>query len=223
MPKEFTIVQATNEWTDNLSITGWTYGEKAKSPTAKASFGDVTYSYSDSKDGKYTDKVPTTAGTWYVKATVAGTVNYTGLETTLAFTIAPQNADNNNQIVIPDIKSDKDVENLVIKDGDKELKKGTDYDVEKKRDGNKVTVIITFKGNYTGTVTKTYIIKENTPTGNNTDTGSKGDTAKPNSPQTGDTVSTGLWTMLIALSAGLTAFLTGKKRKTATTDEEELK
>ena len=221
--KDFMIAQATNAWTDNLAIKGWTYGEKVNTPTAKASFGDVTFSYSNSKNGIYTDKVPTAAGTWYVKATIAGTVNYTGLETTLAFTIVPKNADNNSQIVIPDIKSDKDVENLVIKDGDKELKKGTDYDVEKKQNGNKVTVTITFKGNYTGTVTKTYTVKENTPTGSNTGTGSKGDTEKPKSSQTGDTASTGLWTMLLALSAGLTAFLTGKKRKAATKDGEELK
>lgn len=204
--KEFTISQTANEWTDNLAITGWTYGDKAVLPTAKANFGDVIYTYSNLEKGTYTATVPTDAGTWYVKATVAGTDNYTGLETTLAFTIAPKNAD---QLDIPDIKSDKELENLVIKNGDKELEKGTDYDVDKKRDGNKITVIITFKDNYTGTVTKTYTEEDKKPSGNT-------EINKNNTVQTGDTTSDGLWTMLMVFTAGTTALLKGRKRNKKT-------
>ena len=82
------IAQATNAWTDNLAIKGWTYGEKVNTPTAKASFGDVIFSYSDSKNGIYTDKVPTTAGTWYVKATVKENDNYSSLKSIKDFMIA---------------------------------------------------------------------------------------------------------------------------------------
>lgn len=78
---EFAISQTTNEWTSELSIEDWTYGQKASAPTATAQYGDVTFTYSDKKDGTYTDTVPTDAGTWYVKASVAGNENYTGLET----------------------------------------------------------------------------------------------------------------------------------------------
>ena len=86
--KEFSISQTTNEWTEELSIIGWTYGKQANEPTAKAKFGSVTYSYSDKENGTYTDTVPTDAGTWYVKATVDGNENYTGLEVIQEFTIS---------------------------------------------------------------------------------------------------------------------------------------
>src|SRR5699024_5143912 len=61
----FTISQAANEWTQELSIKGWRQGDGANAPTAAAKFGDVSFAYSDSKDGEYTDTVPTDAGTWY--------------------------------------------------------------------------------------------------------------------------------------------------------------
>ncbi|PWJ75161.1 leucine-rich repeat domain-containing protein, partial [Murimonas intestini] len=86
--KEFTVSQATNGWTEDLVMTGWTYGDKAVSPTAKAIFGDVIFTYSDSEKGAYTDAVPTDAGTWYVKAAVTGTDNFTGVESTKEFTIS---------------------------------------------------------------------------------------------------------------------------------------
>ena len=84
---EFTISQATNTWTSELSIKGWTYGDKAYAPIATSKYGTVTFTYSDSKDGTYTDVVPTEAGTYYVKATVAGNENYTGLESIKSFEI----------------------------------------------------------------------------------------------------------------------------------------
>ena len=77
---DFTISKADNAWAEKLSITGWKYNETANVPTAKAKYGDVVYTYSDSKDGTYTSEVPKNAGTYYVKATVAGTAKYTGLE-----------------------------------------------------------------------------------------------------------------------------------------------
>lgn len=85
----FVISQATNAWTEELSITGWTYNDKVNAPTAKAQFGDVTFTYSSEENGTYTNEVPKNAGTYYVKATVEGTENYTGLESTpVAFEIA---------------------------------------------------------------------------------------------------------------------------------------
>lgn len=86
---DFVISQATNTWTEELSITGWTYNDKVNAPTAEAQFGDVTFTYSSEENGAYANEVPKNAGTWYVKATVAGTENYTGLESTpVAFEIA---------------------------------------------------------------------------------------------------------------------------------------
>lgn len=85
---EFVISQTTNEWTEELSIEGWTYGEQPNSPTATSKYGKVVFTYSDSKDGTYTDTVPTNAGTYYVKATVAGNENYSGLEEIVSFEIS---------------------------------------------------------------------------------------------------------------------------------------
>lgn len=87
--ESFNISKATNAWTEELSITGWTYNDKVNAPTAKAQFGDVTFTYSSEENGTYTNEVPKNAGTYYAKATVEGTENYTGLESTpVAFEIA---------------------------------------------------------------------------------------------------------------------------------------
>ena len=86
--KEFKISQAENQWTKELQISGWTYGETGSVPEAAAKFGSVTYTYSDAEDGTYTEEAPVNAGTWYVKATVKEDKNYTGLETVKEFTIS---------------------------------------------------------------------------------------------------------------------------------------
>ncbi len=81
----------TNEFTQPLAITGWTYGETAHTPTAVAKYGTIKYTYSNTADGTYTEKVPTNAGTYYVKATVEETVDYSGLESNaVEFTILPK-------------------------------------------------------------------------------------------------------------------------------------
>ena len=85
-----TVTKASNEVTGTVSITGWTYGEEANTPSGvEATFGDVVYKYSTSEDGQYSDAVPTDAGTYYVKAFVEGTENYDGAESeAVEFTIA---------------------------------------------------------------------------------------------------------------------------------------
>ena len=70
--KDFVITIADNTWTNELTIKGWTYGQNANKPNAKATFGTVNYTYSESKDGTYTSTVPTKAGTYYAKAEVIG-------------------------------------------------------------------------------------------------------------------------------------------------------
>ena len=84
-----TVEKAENTWTQPLKITGWTYGEKPNVPTATAKYGTPTFQYSNQKDGTYTEKMPTSIGIWYVKAIVAGTANYSGLESDpVSFTIS---------------------------------------------------------------------------------------------------------------------------------------
>ncbi|WP_050637131.1 leucine-rich repeat domain-containing protein [Candidatus Stoquefichus sp. SB1] len=81
------IIKAQNEWKVSPSIENWTYGKEANKPNAEAKFGEVKYTYSDKKDGVFTDKIPTDAGTWYVKAQINETSNYTGLEEVRGFNI----------------------------------------------------------------------------------------------------------------------------------------
>ncbi len=82
-----TIAQATNEIT-GMVLAGWTYGETANEPTATAKFGTATFTYATSENGTYSETVPTDAGDYWVKATVAETKNYAGATQTLKFTIA---------------------------------------------------------------------------------------------------------------------------------------
>lgn len=77
--KKFTIAKATN------SITGLTCADivfgGTPNPSATADFGTVTYAYSNVQDGIYELwNTSNSKGTWYVKATVQGTSNYTGAE-----------------------------------------------------------------------------------------------------------------------------------------------
>ena len=82
-----TVKKAPNSIT-SISIVGWTYGQTAKDPSATAQFGDtITFTYS--ADGtNFSNEVPTNAGTYTLKATVAETTNYESAEATTTFTIA---------------------------------------------------------------------------------------------------------------------------------------
>ena len=220
--KEFTITQATNSWKNELAVADWTYGGQPSIPTATAKFGNPIFTYSDSKTGTFTSDVPVNAGTWYVKATVAGTNNYTGLESIHPFTILPKNIKDGN-ITVSDINNDSDVKMLSVKDDDRELVKGTDYDVETKKAGNKTIVTITFKGNYTGTIERTYTVATSQPEKPEQKPQQGNPQEKPkdtDSVKTGDTTQTGLFATLGVLSAGCIALLAGKKRKKNMKEDE---
>ena len=232
--KEFTITQATNSWKNEPAIADWTYGGQPNSPTATAKFGNAIFTYSDSKTGTFTSNVPVNAGTWYVKATVVGTNNYTGLESIYAFTILPKDIKDGN-ITVSDINNDSDVKKLSVKDDDRALVKGTDYDVETKKAGNKTTVTIAFKGNYTGTIERTYTVATSQPEKpeqkpqqdkpqekpkDSTQANSKEKPKNTEHVKTGDTTQTGLFATLGVMSAGCIAFLAGKKRKKSMKEDE---
>ena len=267
--KVFEITKATNSWTEEPAIVEWTEGSEVNKPVGKAKFGQVIFTYSNSQDGIFTSNIPTEAGTWYMKVTVKGSENYTGLEKIIKFTIKEaiqavsyisiSNGINNtneftygeniiikiklsdtklnvntfqtkeigvfvngkqitksqlaingqeltfeyntvegliksgesvnlkvayinngeegteiasvpvmlnakevdsSNINIPDIDENTDLDKLEIKDKNYILKQGIDYDVVKSQKGNKVTVRINFKENYSGTIEKDYIIQE---------------------------------------------------------------
>jgi hypothetical protein len=82
--------------TPTVSLEGWTYGEDAKTPSVDGNTGNgtVTYTYKvkDADDSTYSATVPTNAGDYTVKATVAESANYNGGEATKNFTIAKKAA-----------------------------------------------------------------------------------------------------------------------------------
>ena len=76
-----------NAWTTNLTCDDITYGE-AVAPKAEAALGEVKYVYATAADGEYTAAVPVNAGTYFVKAVVAGNEEIAPLESApVSFTI----------------------------------------------------------------------------------------------------------------------------------------
>ena len=87
----WTISQGENEWTEELSIEGWTYGQTPGSPSAEAKFGEVEFTYYEYEGGVRGDEITpdrlTPAGSYLVVATVEGNSNFAGLETELEFVV----------------------------------------------------------------------------------------------------------------------------------------
>ena len=89
----FTILRAQNSVTDPVLSGDFYYGDAIKPSGAKAEFGEVYYVFADAENAQnYTPMVPTQAGTYYVRAAVAGTENYYGATSTKAiqFIIHPK-------------------------------------------------------------------------------------------------------------------------------------
>ena len=155
----------TNEFTQPLTITDWTYGETANKPTAKAKYGTIKYTYSNTADGTYTEEVPTNAGTYYVKATVEETADYSGLESNaVEFVIGKKILTNDNITKIADqTYTGEEIKHVIeVKDGDKILVLDTDYTVayEKniKASEEAKAKVEMISNNYKGTLEKLFTI-----------------------------------------------------------------
>ncbi|MCD8371677.1 MAG: carbohydrate-binding domain-containing protein [Clostridia bacterium] len=85
----FTVEITKAENSVSIEIEGWTYGEKANEPEVTATYdkANVIY-YSDEKCEDEVDIAEVGAGTYYVKAYVDGTANYTSASATTSFVIA---------------------------------------------------------------------------------------------------------------------------------------
>ncbi len=209
-----------NQWTEPLAVTNWIYGSAASGASAVPKFGEVKYTYSSRPDGGFTEKIPIKAGTWYVRAEVEETEDYTGLTAeALMFRIEPKAYEEGGTITISRVGSPEDVKELVIKDGEVILQEGTDYKVSDIRNGNIVTVTITLMGNYTGTAVRSYLLPSG-PGENDAGSGNSPGTAERPGPenggessqflmqksaQTGDGAPVGFWASALILSFVLTA------------------
>ncbi|MBR6836797.1 MAG: hypothetical protein IKM72_12460, partial [Oscillospiraceae bacterium] len=78
--------------TPTVSIENWTYGEEPKTPSVSGNAENetVTYKYklNGADDSTYNSEVPTVAGTYVVKAEIAGTANYNAASAEKEFTVA---------------------------------------------------------------------------------------------------------------------------------------
>ena len=72
-----------------VSMSGWTYGSSASSPSVSGNTGKgtVTYTYKAEGGNEFTSTKPTNAGTHTVKATIAETSSYTAGEATNTYTV----------------------------------------------------------------------------------------------------------------------------------------
>ena len=88
---QFKITRAENEWAVTPSIDGWTYDKTANEPVGEAKFGEASVEYSGTTNGgaAYSSLVaPTEAGSYKATFTVQETEDYSGLNTSVDFTIA---------------------------------------------------------------------------------------------------------------------------------------
>ena len=88
---QFVISAAQNDWGTNPSISGWTYGEAAKTPVGTAKYGAVKVVYTGkANDGTdyNSETAPTKVGNYTATFTVTGTEDYSGLSEQVNFTIA---------------------------------------------------------------------------------------------------------------------------------------
>ena len=160
----FTITRANI--TPAVSIANWTYLGNASTPTVSGNTGNgtVTYQYKvkGAADSTYTATVPTKAGDYTIKATVAQTANYNGASATADFKINPKNI---SDVTIDAIADQTYTGNAItpkptVKDGTTPLVSGTDFSYSYSNNTNvgTATVKVVGKGNYTGTVSKNFTI-----------------------------------------------------------------
>lgn len=88
--KEVTVTINKANITPTVSLEGWTYGQEANAPSVSGNTGNgaVTYTYATKGSDNFSATVPTNAGNYTVKATIAATANYNGTTATADFTIA---------------------------------------------------------------------------------------------------------------------------------------
>ena len=79
-----------NEWTEELTIENWTYGESPSVPSASAKSGTVEFTYYKNNNGTKGDRLenaPTDAGSYIVVASVAESEEYNALSAEKTFVI----------------------------------------------------------------------------------------------------------------------------------------
>ncbi len=75
---DFIIKKANNLWIEEPSVRDF-YFWQTPSPIGTSKFGEIKYSFSLSEDGDFSENAPSEVGSYYMKASIEETENYTGL------------------------------------------------------------------------------------------------------------------------------------------------
>ena len=75
--------------TPTVTLQGWDYGDEPNIPVVEGNLGNgsVTFTYATQGSNQFSTEIPTVAGNYIVKATIAETENYLGAEASAEFTI----------------------------------------------------------------------------------------------------------------------------------------
>ena len=118
--KSFAITRAAI--TPTVTLTGWTYGAAANTPSVSGNPGNgaVTYTYKDAEDeeAEFSERVPTYVGSYIIKATVAETANYLSGEAQATFNIV------NRTLAANEVTFHNNWATYYSADGDVELPEG---------------------------------------------------------------------------------------------------
>lgn len=152
--------------TPTVTLQGWTYGDEPNQPVVgnNPGNGEVTFTYAEKESTTFTANVPSNVGDYTVKASVAASMQYAAGEATADFSISAK-ALTEDMVTLSDESfvyngEVQKPEVVTVKDGEKVLTLNTDYELTNEG-GAKVgshDVIVTGKGNYTGTITKQFSI-----------------------------------------------------------------
>ncbi len=97
---EYTISKA-DRTNFSVSLSNWVYGENAPTPQIEniGELSPTTYTYSNSLNGVYTGKKPTSAGTYWIKAEILESDNYNSAVAKAQFTIMKAEKPNVNTTI----------------------------------------------------------------------------------------------------------------------------
>lgn len=168
----FNIARATNAWTTEPSIAGWTWGQQRSTPQGEARYGIVEFKYySDAAASQEIDITQAGAGTYYMRASVVSSDpehdDYDfPVDKIVSFTIERANISGATVVVSPGEyeytgASIRPTDDITVTVGTTTLAEGTDYTVSYPADttnpGTK-TITIVGTGNYAGSVNSSYVI-----------------------------------------------------------------
>ncbi len=150
-----------------VSIEGWTYGEDAKTPMladgSNPGDGKVTYEYAKQGESNWSTDVPTNAGSYTVRATIAETDGYKGGTATADFKITKASIASASVVAGEQTYTGSELTPApTVTLNGKTLSSDTDYTVSYSNNINAgtATVTVTGVGNYTGDAKTTFTIAQ---------------------------------------------------------------